>query len=164
MVSWNCNAQVYSIEYIRFGTTYYGDHCIGSYPLQIGYGEYSYDTDASGQYIPYIRNPKPGDTEHRKTQIILWRDFIFRSHASAIILAGGYCEFVGRFGIGRFWTEAIETKTILPIDIHRSLDMERSLPMPDCHSFIFCRNFNAHCIKIGDFPFFPGSPPCYFTA
>jgi len=66
LVSWNCNAQVYSQGIFSAGTTYYGDHCIGSSPLRFGFSEYSYRTDASGQYIWY---PQPGDTEHRRTWI-----------------------------------------------------------------------------------------------
>jgi hypothetical protein len=66
LVSWNCYAQVYSQGIFSAGTTYYGDHCIGSDSFRFGYSEYSYRTDASGKYIWY---PQPGDTEHRRTRI-----------------------------------------------------------------------------------------------
>jgi hypothetical protein len=68
LVSWNGFAGVYSQGIYSAGTTYYGDHCIGSGNFQFGFVEYSYLTDASGTYL-MDGHPRPGGTEHQLTRI-----------------------------------------------------------------------------------------------
>ena len=63
--------QVYSVAIYSCGVSYYGDHCIGSAPLRLGFCEYSYSTDARGFTIMFSpgRTIQPGDTFHSATQI-----------------------------------------------------------------------------------------------
>jgi hypothetical protein len=73
LVSWNCNALVYSQGIYSAGITHYGDHCVGPDSFRFGYSEYSYSTDAAGRiiWVQPERLPQQGDTFHRQTQIYL---------------------------------------------------------------------------------------------
>lgn len=72
MVSWNCNAQVYSWSIYAGGISYYPSHLlIGSPPFQFGLQEYSYSTDGAGVIItrPNWRTPRIDDVFHDCSEI-----------------------------------------------------------------------------------------------
>lgn len=72
LVTWNTSAWVYSQG--PTGIIEYGGHCVGLDNFPIGYTEYRYSTDASGQVIlvsRWPRLPQPGDMLHRGTKVYL---------------------------------------------------------------------------------------------
>jgi hypothetical protein len=72
LVSWNCNAQVYSQSVYPGGVSYYPSHLIiGSPPFRLGLQEYSYSTDVAGVIItrPDWRTPRADDIFHDCTVI-----------------------------------------------------------------------------------------------
>ena len=67
-------SNVYSIGIYAGGVTYYPSRwAVGSHPFRFGLEEYSYSTDAAGYTIMFSsgRGVQPGDTSHRRTQILL---------------------------------------------------------------------------------------------
>ena len=86
------SAGVYSQGIYSAGTCHYSTHwLVDSPPLQLGFEEYSYSTDAAGYIIFFspIRGKQPGDTYHDCTKIFLGsRSFSVPFPPSKIALIG----------------------------------------------------------------------------
>ncbi len=93
-----------------FGQEFYvnGPWVVGSPPLRFGLQEYGYWTDAGGYIIlppSLVRGVQPGDTFHRRTQILLGPvSFSVPLQPAAVAIIGGGCVVgIGMFVARRHW-------------------------------------------------------------
>ncbi len=104
------SGQVCSVGVYAGGVTYYPSRwAVGSPPFRFGLQEYSYSTDAAGYIIMVStsRGTQPGDTFHRRTEILLGpRSFSVPLRPPVVaIIGGGLVLSVGLFLAGLKFTD-----------------------------------------------------------
>jgi hypothetical protein len=99
-------SNVYSLNFYAGGVTYYPSRwAVGSHPFRFGLEEYSYSTDAAGYTIMFSpgRGVQPGDTYHRRTQILLGPiSFSVPLRPISVVIIGGVVVLLFGFFTTKF--------------------------------------------------------------